>query len=1045
MAVPLTGWLDAIPLRLYQMFRHTLPSMWELETASEDGRNLLSIRGDLLTVIRLHGLRYALTNEEIRQSSARIRAMMKPALSHPSRSIQFLFLCDPDRTPLYLATHLAAVRNYAAAIELSVGTLLDERETLWNACMCVEESLVSLWTRRSMFNAGEQKIEAAKQESGRKTMRLARDAQKTWLRSALLTARHEGMVSQFRLALKREGVGTTRLDARDALIEMRKIFDPSRPRSNWRPRLPDDMPSVMRPDTDPQGDVSHMLNPPLAKQFFQTAPERVGFSQVDMGRYRYAPVDMTVPPEKVKGFAELYEALRRPHIPFRVSFLLDGGGGRWMGLRKGAASALAVLSHTNKRIATALEELARRQEAGETFVRLRCSAATWGPASNPDDVHTRSAKLESGLQGWGAAQTSIVAGDPVEAMMSSTLGLHALSTAPGANARLDDVLFMMPWTRQGSPWQEGSMLFMTPEGRPAKYDPIITKRRAVVRIFVGPPGTGKSVLMNSVNLGLILSAVAIVGESADLPYVRVIDVGPSAKGVTDMIREALPPRLAHLVLHARMQNADQYAYNIFDTQPGCRYPLPFERESIINIIASKCRREDGRSYESISSMIGAALDEVYKYRSDDYGDSQPYTYQRRIEPLVDEAIARHGLAATERDSWWNVVDALHDAGETHAMTLAQRHAVPLLHDLITVAGQSYIADIYEKTRSSDTSENYLQLFNRLITEMINDLPILSKPTQFDLGEARVVVLDMQELCRPGGAQATMRTQIMYLVASHILARDFMLKEDHLAHIPPRYKAYNGTRIRQFSTRMKALSLDEKHVTRDCPQIEDQIDLLARTGRKDTFQLNLASQLLADYPPRIAGLATEIFITGLNQGETAREAADRFSLSAGSLDHIENGRLSGPHRLNELSSVYAAPFLAVWRLDDMAAGGKQAEQLLYNVIGPREMWALSTRPDDVHLRDQLYRILSSQEEAWRRLARVFPNGTAREAIEKRTTELAGRGRNKGDARQAVIGGLIQDICDGTGIALGVGRAADRDINPLLAREQRAVLQALIDPA
>ena len=75
--------------------------------------------------------------------------------------------------------------------------------------------------------------------------------------------------------------------------------------------------------------------------------------------------------------------------------------------------------------------------------------------------------------------------------------------------------------------------------------------------------------------------------------------------------------------------------------------------------------------------------------------------------------------------------------------------------------------------------------------------------------------------------------------------------------------------------------------------------------------------------------------------------------------------------------------------------------------------------------------------------VFPNGTAREAIEKRTTELAARGRNKGDAKHAVIGGLIQDICDGTGIALGVGRADDRDIHPRLVREQREVMQALVD--
>ena len=94
MAVPFTGWLDAIPLRLYQAFRHSLPSMWELETSSEDGRNLESVRGDLVTIIRLNGLRYGPTDEEIRRSSARIRATIKPALAN--RSIQFLFLCDPD-------------------------------------------------------------------------------------------------------------------------------------------------------------------------------------------------------------------------------------------------------------------------------------------------------------------------------------------------------------------------------------------------------------------------------------------------------------------------------------------------------------------------------------------------------------------------------------------------------------------------------------------------------------------------------------------------------------------------------------------------------------------------------------------------------------------------------------------------------------------------------------------------------------------------------------------------------------------------------------
>ena len=49
---------------------------------------------------------------------------------------------------------------------------------LWQSCMCVEETYVALWTRRSIFNASEKKIESGKLERGRKKMRLAHDAQR---------------------------------------------------------------------------------------------------------------------------------------------------------------------------------------------------------------------------------------------------------------------------------------------------------------------------------------------------------------------------------------------------------------------------------------------------------------------------------------------------------------------------------------------------------------------------------------------------------------------------------------------------------------------------------------------------------------------------------------------------------------------------------------------------------------------------------------------------------------------------------------------------
>ncbi|MGD0104489.1 MAG: hypothetical protein ABSC06_10670 [Rhodopila sp.] len=1036
----IADWLEEATLQAYQWLRHPLASMLEIETDSDDGNNLVSVRGDLATLIRLDGLRYLPTEADIKSTADGINIELKSLLGSPGRSIQFLFLAEPARTPLFMANHIASVRHFAEAENLNIEPLLQERQKLWSTRMCVEETYAALWTRRAVLNRGERSSEAAKAAKLRAALPHAMKTQKLWLSSSLLSAKHEAFIRSFRHALRHYGVGTTRLNPHDALKAMREVFDPGTYGSKWRARLQADLPSVRQPDADPKGDVSHFLNPPLADQMFRTEAHHKGLSQVDMGPNRFSPIDMTLAPQLILSFASLYDGLRRPAIPCRISFLLDSGGGRWTTARLQIASILAVFSPINKQVAAALELLKHRREAGDSIVRFRCSAATWGPSSNPDLVHQRAAKLESAIEGWGACQTSSVAGDPVQGMMSSALGLHANSTAPAADAPLTDVLRMMPWTRQGSPWESGSLLYMTPEGRPYPYDPTGSKRTSVVKLFVGGPGTGKSMLLNTMNLGLILSAAAVTGDQPNLPFIRIADIGYGGKGTIDLLHEALPPDSAHFALYVRFQNAPKFAYNIFGTQPGCRYPLPHERESIINIIATKMTPEGGRPYQSMSGLIAAAVDEVYRFRSDDHGNGEPRMYQRFVEPEVDEALTMHQIKfAAERPTWWDVTDALHAAGETRLMTIAQNHAMPLLDDLVTAAHVANVSDLYQQPRAPETTETMVQLFIRLVMEMIKDLPFLSQPTRFDLGEARVVVLDMEEMCRMGGARTTAQTQIMYLVATHILGRDFFLNEQHLQHIPENYRAYNLPRIQQFSTTVKMLGFDEMHFTRGCPQVLDQIELYERTGRKKAFHMALASQNLDDYPPQIADLASEIYITGLNsKGDTVEKAVAKFGLTAASGEIIRT-RLSGPHQLDEGDNIYGAPFLAIWRLDD---DGRQVEQMLYNLIGPIETWALSTRPDDVHLRDRLYRALGHRE-TWRRLSKVFPAGTARDEIDNRAKVLAEKGRNKFDAKEAVIGSLVAEIVDGMGVAIDLRPAGDMTPGAELERRHRGKILSWLD--
>ena len=80
----------------------------------------------------------------------------------------------------------------------------------------------------------------------------------------------------------------------------------------------------------------------------------------------------------------------------------------------------------------------------------------------------------------------------------------------------------------------------------------------------------------------------------------------------------------------------------------------------------------------------------------------------------------------------------------------------------------------------------------------------------------------------------------------------------------------------------------------------------------------------------------------------------------------------------------APFLAILNLKDGAH-----EHLLYNTLGPMELWSFSTTAEDAMIRNRLYTKIGPQE-ARRRLAKRYPGGSAKSEIERRTARLAEQG-------------------------------------------------------
>jgi intracellular multiplication protein IcmB len=141
--------------------------------------------------------------------------------------------------------------------------------------------------------------------------------------------------------------------------------------------------------------------------------------------------------------------------------------------------------------------------------------------------------------------------------------------------------------------------------------------------------------------------------------------------------------------------------------------------------------------------------------------------------------------------------------------------------------------------------------------------------------------------------------------------------------------------------------------------------------------------------------------------------------------IVRNRLTGPRR-------EGAPFLAIMR-----AEAAHYEQFLLNSLGPVELWALSTTPGDTSLRGRLYDRVGFSE-GLRRLAKVFPGGSAMDEIERRAKSRLRKGDLADRVEAGVIDELAAELIDGLGLGL-VLRPHEPD-DAVLPRSTRPVRMA-----
>ena len=174
----------------------------------------------------------------------------------------------------------------------------------------------------------------------------------------------------------------------------------------------------------------------------------------------------------------------------------------------------------------------------------------------------------------------------------------------------------------------------------------------------------------------------------------------------------------------------------------------------------------------------------------------------KVEELIKDKTAEERYQERQKQSR-PVVDALFDLGYPHQALLAQRYAVPLLADVLTQLRQNTgIQNTYEPP-------TILGVW-RALSDAIEAYPLLKEPTQFDIGDAQIVSLDLDEVAPRGGSAADRQSAVMYMLARHILGGRFFLMPSDVQLMPERYRAYHAMRIEAIREDSKRLCYEEDY-------------------------------------------------------------------------------------------------------------------------------------------------------------------------------------------------------------------------------------------
>lgn len=927
-----------------------------------------SHEGATCSIIRVDGTPQIMSDEELEERLVIFADTIGQVFSKTGHAMTITYERNANVDEEY-ASIFDPMKESAERKGLAIDAVLNETRELMSKHSVAERVLIAVWTFKEAVVGDQYKEEVAQRRSQHGHLPVTEYIQTPDGPYEIIAATHFAVVGSIRKALRDCGLAERLLgegqstDAREDLAEVRRGLLFHETPMDWQPPSSVTYPRLPRKKS---ASVNSLFAPAISKVLMTSAARAsTDLRSIEIGGRRYAMAMMTIFPREMAPFAELKAQIsagggRRARMPFRIAFHLEGGAAPG-GIKQAISTILSSVSQGNKNLSKALESAQRSMGRDEdTYVNARCCACTWiEPYETESELNDRRSTLIRAMTSWRGPSVSDSAVDPMRLLSETVSGMNAVArSAPPTLAPVRELAMAFPFTGYAPPEPNGETVFTTMDGKAAPFRAHSSMQTSWLHLLWAPAGSGKSVLMNAMNTDF-----AAYYNSAMLPFIGVLDVGISSDGFIKTLKAALPDDRQNEVTYIKLRNenkAEAYRVNPFDIGLGRRQPLSREASFAANFLAELL---SAVSDPRVSAVIDQLVATLYRSFSDLEVSGSVRIWQPDKDPEIDAKAKLAGIDLHQRRSWWSLVDEFMKVGDTASAARAQRYAMPTLRDAVGILSDTNMKDKF--------TEGLCNQCKVQIEAAINRYPMFSNPTQLDIGEARIVAIDLESVVEknPGNDADRQKNTLMFLTGRDLFIRkvsgevaeidDMILPED--PELKELYVSYWRKKFAEITSIRKRFCIDEFHITGASLPMVRQIDQDVRHGRKWGFEIILASQLIKDFSELI-DMASNMFVLKSDTDKSLREMQDVLGVSDAVIASVRR-HVKGP-------GPDGSVILVVRRT-------KQGDSILLyrNRIGPIRLWALTTTFEDRKIRDTLYQQTGSVDLALEILASRFPTGTA----------------------------------------------------------------------